>query len=71
MTQVIAEIGAARSSSAPCRQQVSGRVGIFAAVRAWRRRRRLATDLLRLDDRLLADIGVDRGRLQSYLDGLS
>ncbi len=47
--------------------------GAALALAAWRkrRRRRMAVwDLLRYNDRLLSDMGLDRGRIQAYIDGL-
>lgn len=72
MTDVIADSGAQEISQANRRHRPEGRLaGLVRELRAWRLRRRLAADLLRLDDRILADLGVDRGRLGGYVDGLS
>ena len=47
-----------------------GTVSAWAAWRRRRRRRAAVWDLFRLDDRLLSDMGLDRGRMQAYIDGL-
>lgn len=47
--------------------------GMAKALEEWRerRKRRIAVwDLLRYNDRLLSDMGLDRGRIQAYIDGL-
>lgn len=43
---------------------------IIALSRRWERRRAIA-ELGRLDDRLLADIGISRGQIPQVVDGLS
>jgi uncharacterized protein YjiS (DUF1127 family) len=42
---------------------------IFALSRCWSRRKAIA-ELQRLDDRLLADIGISRGQIPQVVDGL-
>lgn len=51
----------------------SVRSGIGSAARAlWQRRQRRAAiaELSRLDDRLLADIGIERGQIPSVVEGM-
>lgn len=68
----------ARADRQPADALLAGFVGrVFSSVcSAWttwrrRRRRRMAVwELFRLNDRLLSDMGLDRGRIQSYLEGL-
>ncbi len=40
-------------------------------LRAWRKRRLAIRELERLDDHLLADIGLDRGQIRFVIDGLA
>lgn len=44
--------------------------GPVAALRTWRTKRRARRELLALDDRLLADIGLDRAAIGSVVEGL-
>jgi len=44
--------------------------GPGAKLRAWRKKRRARRDLLALDDRLLADIGLDRATIGTVVEGL-
>ncbi len=39
--------------------------------RTWRNRRLAIRDLERLDDRMLADIGIDRGQIRFVIAGLA
>ncbi len=43
---------------------------LLAQVRAWQARRRANAELRRLDDRVLADIGIERGAIPAIVDGL-
>lgn len=45
--------------------------GTVKALRARRSRRRAIRDLALLDDRLLADIGVEPGQLRAVVDGVA
>ncbi len=40
-------------------------------LRTWRKRRLAIRELERLDDHLLADIGLDRGRIRHVVEGLA
>lgn len=44
--------------------------GPIAAYRGWRRRRRAAAELNRLDDRMLSDIGISRSEIPSVVAGV-
>lgn len=46
------------------------RPGPLARFRAWQRERRAVRDLQRLDDHLLADIGLTRGDIRPVIEGL-
>lgn len=43
---------------------------LVAAYRGWARRRKAAAELHRLDDRMLADIGIGRSEIPSVVAGL-
>ena len=45
--------------------------GPFARLRAWQRKRQARRDLQALDDRLLADIGLDRAAIDAVVEGLA
>ncbi len=44
--------------------------GALRRLRAWRSRRLAIRELERLDEHLLADIGLDRGQIRYAVDGL-
>ena len=44
--------------------------GLVAKLRAWRKKRQARRDLEALDDRLLADIGLDRADIGAVVEGL-
>jgi uncharacterized protein YjiS (DUF1127 family) len=47
----------------------SAATGLWQQCRAWLARRAARTELERLDDRLLADIGITRSDIPSIVDG--
>ncbi len=49
------------------------RLGIvpLRRLRTWRKRRLAIRELERLDEHLLADIGLDRGQIRFVIDGLT
>ncbi|MCH6587364.1 MAG: DUF1127 domain-containing protein [Proteobacteria bacterium] len=46
-------------------------LGALRRLRAWRCRRLAIRELERLDEHLLADIGLDRGQIRFVIDGLA
>ncbi len=46
------------------------RRGPLTRLRAWQDKRRALRDLARLDDHLLADIGLSRGDIRPVVEGL-
>jgi uncharacterized protein YjiS (DUF1127 family) len=46
-------------------------LGALRRLRTWRKRHLTIRELERLDDHLLADIGLDRGRIRFVVDGLT
>ncbi|MDH3474172.1 MAG: DUF1127 domain-containing protein [Rhodospirillales bacterium] len=44
--------------------------GPLSRLRAWQEKRRAIRDLSRLDDHLLADIGLSRGGIRSVVESL-
>ena len=48
----------------------AGASQLLAEIRAWQARRRANAELRRLDDRTLADIGIERGAIPEIVDGL-
>jgi len=51
------------------RPAASASPGIWQQCRAWLARRSARAELERLDDRMLADIGITRGDIPSIVDG--
>ena len=43
---------------------------LLAGLRTWQARRRANAELRRLDDRVLADIGIERSAIRQVVDGL-
>ncbi len=48
----------------------AGASELLAQIRAWQARRRANAELRRLDDRVLADIGIERSAIPQVVDGL-
>ena len=46
-------------------------LGALRRLRAWRSRRLAIRELERLDEHLLADIGLDRGQIRYVVEGLT
>ncbi len=47
------------------------RLAPLRRLRTWRKRRLAIRELERLDEHLLADIGLDRGQIRFVIDGLA
>ncbi len=60
----------APTSGAPAAAMRRAILGALRRLRAWRKHRLAIRELERLDDHLLADIGLARGRTRSGIDGL-
>ena len=62
---------AAPTSGAPAAAMRRAIPGALRRLRAWRCRRLAIRELERLDEHLLADIGLDRGRIRYVVEGLT
>lgn len=62
--------GSARSVPRATPGSAGTAVGLAGKFRNWRRKVHAIRDLQRLDDRLLADIGLSRGAIQPAVEGL-
>ena len=61
----------APTSGAPAGAMRRAILGALRRLRAWRCRRLAIRELERLDAHLLADIGLDRGRIRYAVEGLT
>ncbi len=61
----------APTSGAPAAAMRRAILGALRRLRAWRKHRLAIRELERLDDHLLADIGLDRGRIRYVVEGLT
>ncbi len=61
----------APTSGAPAGAMRRAILGALRRLRAWRCRRLAIRELERLDEHLLADIGLDRGQIRFVIDGLA